>query len=564
MQNTTNFGLKKPELPEYFNLADLNYNWDTLDSTIYDIESDIKSYIGMVDDNIYGVEVDFYNKVFNRLGGAKYKSQGADFDTINAFGGRKRCNLTDNGIVLAYYGETGYTETGATTVAITKNSIVYPIGTKVQVMVEQPKFYYRMMPQQLEKIMTYETDTLTVTAGATSSGNVTVTLNGVAFNVAVLSTDNTTTLVATKIRAATYTGWVTSGTGATVIFTATTNDVKTAPTFSGGTTGATANFKRTIQGGNDKGWHVKKASYYVSDTATQGLTLHPAFNVGGAIKDYIYLSAFEASIYDVSASAYLLANEQVADFTATTGDKLCSIANAKPCSGLTQNLTRANSRQLAKNRGVGWQLHNIYGLSVTQLLFSIEYASMDMQAKIGIGVSNKVDDRLTNMAESTGGTTTLGNASGSLKNVNNYNVTTYRGEENLYGNIWTWLDGINVEAKGIHGVYVDNNISTIADDTKTNYTDTEFTLSKVNGYISRFGYAENSDFLFLPTENLGANSLPVGDYFYQNHIYNGFMDALLGGRWDTGSGCGAFFLPVANTSSSRARDIGGRLMYVPQ
>lgn len=83
----------------------------------------------------------------------------------------------------------------------------------------------------------YEVDTLTVTAGATADGNVVVTLNGVAFTVAVLVTDNTAALVATKLRAATYSGWTVSGTGASVVFTSTTVGVKSAPALNVNSTG---------------------------------------------------------------------------------------------------------------------------------------------------------------------------------------------------------------------------------------------------------------------------------------------------------------------------------------
>ena len=106
---------------------------------------DIESYIGYididgyVDIDIYGVEVDYENKTFVRLAGAVGKTPGADFDSIKAFGGRKRCILTDDGVVLAYYGEPGYVETGKLTQAITKNGVTYPVGTPVQVMVEHMK-----------------------------------------------------------------------------------------------------------------------------------------------------------------------------------------------------------------------------------------------------------------------------------------------------------------------------------------------------------------------------------------------------------------------------------------
>lgn len=532
---------------------------NTLQSQI----DDVKGYIGYTASDIYGVEVDYANKTFRRLAGAENLVYGTGFDGINAFGGRKRCNITDGGVITAYYGDTAYTDSGALTQAVTIKGVTYAIGTPVQVMVEQPKFYYKVVPQQLEKISVKEVENLVVNAGATADGNLTITLDGNTFTVGVLATDNTATLVATKIRNASFAGWTTGGSGTTVTFTAITAGLKTAPTFAVASTGVTGTMTVKMAGYVGKGYHIKKASYYVSDVPKAGFKLHPAFNINGVEKDKIYLSAFEGSLYDTSTTSYILDDAQVADFTATTGDKLSSRAGVKPASGLTQDLTRAKTRILATNRGAGWGLHNIYALSVTQLLFLVEYASMDMQAKLGIGVSNKTDDGLTNMAENTGGTSGLGNASGSVQNINNWNVVTYRGEENLYGNIWTWVDGINIEAKSLHNAYVNSLGSNMADDTKTNYTEAGFPLSHAEGYISRFGYSDN-DFLFLPTENLGASNLPVGDYFWQNHTYNGFMVALLGGYWNNGSVCGAFLLSVYHASSSRARYLGGRLLYVPQ
>ena len=91
----------------------------------------------------------------------------------------------------------------------------------------------------------------------------------------------------------------------------------------------------------------------------------------GILQDKIYLSAFEGSIFDTSTGAYLKADEQVADFAT---DMLSSIAGAKPASGLTQSLTRANVRKLCTNRGKGWKSHNIFALTATQWLILIEYA----------------------------------------------------------------------------------------------------------------------------------------------------------------------------------------------
>ena len=439
-------------------------------ATIGDIQAleqeiaDLRAFIGYTEPDIYGVEVDFKNRRFTRLAGAVGLNPGADFDSVNAFGGRKRCILTNEGVVLAYYGDAAYTETGALLRAVTIGETTYPVGTKVQVMVEQPRFYYKVVPLELEP----------------------------------------------------------------------------------------------ISGGD--GHHMRKARYYVSDQPRSGFKLHPLFKYNTAENEKVYLSAFEGCLWDKSANTYLLNDEQVADFAA---DMLSSIGNAKPVSGLTQNLTRANARALAHNRGTGWEIQTAASASASQMLMLVEYASFNMQEKIGVGVTSKVDDGATSMTEITGATTNLGNASGAVMNANNFNVVTYRGEENLWGNIWTFVDGMNINAKGIHKLYVADHA--FADSVLDGaYKDTGITLAKANGYVSAFGYNEAFDWLFVTSEVLGNSSLPVGDYFWQNHTYNAVMIALLGANWNDGADAGAFCWRVGTAPSNRNRNIGARPVYFPK
>jgi hypothetical protein len=68
-----------------------------------------------------------------------------------------------------------------------------------------------------------EVSTLVVTSGASVNGNVVVVLEGASTPVAILSTDSAAD-VATKLRAAAYSGWTASGTGVNVIWTSTTNN----------------------------------------------------------------------------------------------------------------------------------------------------------------------------------------------------------------------------------------------------------------------------------------------------------------------------------------------------
>lgn len=94
-------------------------------------------------------------------------------------------------------------------------------------------------PLWLKNLGIQEKDTLTVTTGATTSGNITITLNGIAFTVAVLAGD-TAISIATKIRAAAFTGWLTSGTTGTTIVVFTKNSTGTVTTSTFTDTGATS------------------------------------------------------------------------------------------------------------------------------------------------------------------------------------------------------------------------------------------------------------------------------------------------------------------------------------
>ena len=427
-------------------------------ATIGDIQdlqkqiADLEAFIGYSDEDIFGVEVDFVNKKFTRLSGAVNRTPGGAFDSINAFGGRKRCNVADDGTVTAYYGDSGYTTTG-------KNAA----GTPVQVMVEQPKFYYKVVPMVLEK--------------------------GV------------------------------------------------------------------------KGMKIRKARYYVSDTLKPGFKVHPAFVENGNVNPYIYLAAFEGSLFDTSANAYILDNAQVADFAA---DKLSSIAGTKPAGGDTQNLTRANVRLLAQKRGKGWEQAYAATAAASQLLMLIEYASFNMQKAIGRGNTDQTSSAAN--IQYTGATVSLGNASGAVTNANGIQLISYRGEENFWGNIWTWVDGMNEEnpepfESGQAGTLhvADHGF---ADNSKASpYKNTGIHPIQGSGYVSAFGYSEEFDWLFIGVEFSGNDALPVGDYHWNNN--SGWRVAKLGGCCNYGSDAGAFYWDLDDAASHRSWNVGGRLVYVP-
>lgn len=328
------------------------------------------------------------------------------------------------------------------------------------------------------------------------------------------------------------------------------------------------------------GYHLRKANYYVSERQRAGFKLHPAFyDKNGNEVDYILMSAYEGCIYDTSANAYMLNDEQVMD---ASKDKFSSIAGARPATGVSQNMTRPNIEQMAKNRGEGWHSFGIKTASMEQLLMIVEMGMMNLQTAIGQGVVNipwtTGSDTTSSYAGATGSTASLGNGTGRATETTTYEggVATkntadgktsicYRGVENFWGNIWKFVYGINFYCevgKPFLG-YVCKDFNYAESKRTDNYENIGFALPSENGYVSAMGYSTNYDWLFLPSEVKGNSSLPVGDYYYQNNTWDGYRIARLGGGWYDGSNAGSFYWYLNDGVGYRGRHIGGRLVYVP-
>ena len=431
--------------------------------------ADLRAYLGLTDDDIVGVQVDYKNKSFKRIAGAVNLTKGADFDRFSMFGGRRRCNVADDGTIVAWHGDQDYKED----------------GTMGQVMVYQPKFYYLVCPVVYDPIET-----------------------GI-------------------------------------------------------------------------GYHLRKANYYVSEKPRAGFRLHPAFyDANGNEIDYFLTSAYEGSIWDADGDAYLLQDEQVMN---AGGDKFSSISGARPASGSTQGLTRTAIEQMAQNRGANWHGDLIKQVSAEQMLMIIEMGMMNLQTAIAQGVVTLPwetgSDKTSSYAAVTGSTSGIGNGTGRAERTTTYEggvakeytvdgktSVCWRGKENFWGNIWKFVYGINIWGNGKMGggqPYICSDFNFAENKNSGNYEGAGFTATNVAGYISAMGYSTICDWLFIASECTGNSSLPVGDYTYITQNLNGYRIARLGGRWTDGGLAGAFCWGLYSGVGGRARNVGGRLVYIP-
>lgn len=99
-----------------------------------------------------GIYFDFDTLYAKRVGISKNWLPGEDFDQLDIYGDRRKCMMALSGEIIKYEDEEGYDEIGTVTSALTstalvgKNGTIFPAGTIFNIMIEQPKFYYQVIP----------------------------------------------------------------------------------------------------------------------------------------------------------------------------------------------------------------------------------------------------------------------------------------------------------------------------------------------------------------------------------------------------------------------------------
>ena len=428
------------------------------------VEALIKAGVYAVEDSV-GIEIDYVNKTTAKTQDALIMQ---DFSPLAMYGGRKRCNVADDGTITAFYGEAGYADD----------------GSNGQVMVYQPKFYYLRIPIKIEN----------------------------------------------------------------------------------GTVGKI----------------IQKESILLSETSQAGFKIHPLFkNADGEELDYVLLSAYEGSVYDVSAAAYMTDDNSGIDFNS---DKLSSISNVKPVSGKNNELTLENAERLAQNRGSQWHITNMEVESANQMLEMIEYGSLNMQASLNYGIVNLPSYGTgVNGASLTGSTASLGNSSGrAVSTTNRTNGSTmtysdadkcaisYRGVENPWGNIWTLVGGSMVSGNGSTGggiVYICNNFNYNYSAPDSNYGSVGFSLPSTGGYISCMGYGnEKYDWVIMPAEcaSTANSAVPVGDSLWVVNGLNRVNYVTVGGTARSQETAGPFYYGCDRAiNDSATYSANARLMLKP-
>lgn len=214
----------------------------------------------------------------------------------------------------------------------------------------------------------------------------------------------------------------------------------------------------------------------------------------------------------------------------------------------TVNITRTTARSNAKKNGDKWHLYDFATYCAIIFLYVVEFADWNCQKKIGPGITNASmpsNGDTDNMKYHTGRTNDwAGDAQ---------NPVQYRWIENIWGNVYQWVDGFN--ANGTAAYYC-TDPSKYADDTATGYTN--IGTLPASGWIKDLTVTDNG--LLIPKTSGGSETTYVPDYAYSDPDWRVLC---VGGDWNEGTYAGLLSFNASTSSSGSYSNVSARLLCEP-
>ena len=229
-----------------------------------------------------------------------------------------------------------------------------------------------------------------------------------------------------------------------------------------------------------------------------------------------------------------------------------------------RSVTISACRTLSGNIGAGWGMLSIWPLSAIQLLFYTEYARADSQTLVGRGIVDKASG--TGFAGEINGIdsidTNIGvNGTGAGTGTNGLTPIAYRGIENLWGNVWQFIDGYDAVDAAYHIIKRDGT-GTFANPMAAGSYEASLAVPITShGYINNIIYEELLKYVFFAAAVAGSSSIYLYDFWYA-HVATQTNILLAGGSWDYGVNAGVGCRYSSYVAAVASRAIGARLAFI--
>jgi hypothetical protein len=194
-----------------------------------------------------------------------------------------------------------------------------------------------------------------------------------------------------------------------------------------------------------------------------------------------------------------------------------------------------------------------YGRTITAI--QVHDASNKAIVFDGAPVNIAVGNFLSNTGAVNGFSRDIAATSGTIVANDGKFPMVYRGIESLYGDIWQFVDGINIiDNQG----WVAKNAAEYASNVfAAPYERLGYVNSNANGYPIEMGHDPALPFAEFPKTVGGGTTTFYSDYYYQN---TGQRIALFGASWDNGATAGVSYWALFNSSGDASWTLGGRLL----
>ncbi|MBQ3991342.1 MAG: hypothetical protein II630_10845, partial [Bacteroidales bacterium] len=455
-------------------------------TTITNNIEDVKAYIGYTSGDILGLHADFENKVFTRLSAAVGLTAGQDFNAFPMYGQRRRVVVGSDGVIIDGYSPEDVGES----------------DTDVDVMVYQPKFYYKVVPLKLEKQSSglgYHIRKANYYISSTPHAGFKLhplfhDANGSEIDYVLFSAYEASYMWRRQVDTNRYVDSIFHDGVNTDTTIETSAVLKSLP----GVKPISGQYK-AMNKVNMESCALRKSSNWHLDT-----------------------------IQSVSANQLLMAIEY-GTFNTQNAIGMGIVSNVSRDYYNCSSLTGSTSAE-AFNTASGMASETIYDVAGTETPFNTN----------------------GNVAVSYRG---MENPWGNIwKKINVINVW---GNGYMGGGLAYIADNFNFneEVKG----------ETTIGNVHYKYSSAGFSLANANGWISAFGYGkEEYDWLFLSSETTGNSSVPVSDNYYGiPDLNNSYRVLRHGGRWSDGYLTGGFCCSCGSPTGNYNSDAGGRLLFVP-
>ena len=256
-------------------------------------------------------------------------------------------------------------------------------------------------------------------------------------------------------------------------------------------------------------------------------------------KMYIYISAVQDSRFTLhpGSGKYMSRYECNSNFLSAPGTK----PKVKtPLGGFRTGITAIDNKHYQ---------YDIHTYAALELLYIVEFAHLNTQSKIGAGITS--GGAALTIGETDILTYHTGRVDGTADNVS---AVQYRWIENLWGNVWNWVDGILIQ-DGL--VYICNDRANYASSITNDYESTGLYTPAANNW-HKTDQDYNNCYL-IPLTTGSSDSTYTCDYYYYSSRLCGLS---VGGGFSDGSGAGLFYWFGGYALGYTVSDLGGRAVLV--